>query len=280
MTDPTLVGQHGHDQSGGQVSLFDAPAVAAPATDDLERMAVISRCERYRYALMRAWSDGPRRVMFVGLNPSTADGMVEDPTLRRCIGFARAWGYDGLWMANLYGLRSPKPRALRLVDDPIGPTTDHWLAHMRERSDLVVACWGADPMATPERVAAVRAIVGDELHAIRVTKTRRPEHPLYLPGELRPIPYHQEDVAMSDTNHPRPPRPRKHRPGSTAFDTALLAKIKAEPGLTIPVLADAMECAQNQLYRVLPRLHKAGQVVRHGRGWHLAPEAEDARDAA
>jgi hypothetical protein len=158
-------------------------------------MAVISSCGRYRYALMRAWGDGARYVMFVGLNPSTADGSVEDPTLRRCIGFARAWGYDGLWMANLYGLRSPKPRALRLADDPVGPETDRWLRHMRDRSELVVACWGADPMATPERTAAVHAIVGDELQAIRITKSRRPEHPLYLPGDLRPVPYRQEAAA-------------------------------------------------------------------------------------
>jgi predicted transcriptional regulator of viral defense system len=77
---------------------------------------------------------------------------------------------------------------------------------------------------------------------------------------------------VSDSRDPRPPRPRKHRPGTKAFDAALLARIKAEPGLTIPVLADAMECAQNQLYRVLPRLHKEGVVVRVGRGWHLRDE--------
>jgi hypothetical protein len=166
-------------QSDSAARLFDVGETAAGEREDLERFAVISRCERYRYALSRAWTDGQRYVMFVGLNPSTADGMVEDPTLRRCIRFARDWGYDGLWLGNLYALRSPYPQELRRPGvEPVGPKTDHWLAHMRERAQLVVAAWGADPAAAA-RVPAALELLGD-VHCLGVTKDGAPRHPLYL----------------------------------------------------------------------------------------------------
>jgi DNA-binding IclR family transcriptional regulator len=81
---------------------------------------------------------------------------------------------------------------------------------------------------------------------------------------------------MSDTAHPRPRRPKKHRPGTNAFAATLLGLIKATPGQTIPALAEQMDCAQNQLYRVLPRMQKAGQVVKRGRGWYPTDSAEAA----
>jgi len=87
------------------------PAESAPATAALDQPgsgAEISDCQRYRYALWRRWADGPA-VLFVMLNPSTADARSDDPTIRRCIGFARSWDYAAVLVANLFALRTPTP---------------------------------------------------------------------------------------------------------------------------------------------------------------------------
>ena len=90
----------------------------------IARGAHFSRCGRYRYALRRTFPAGQGTVLFVGLNPSTADAHVDDPTIRRCMGFAAAWGHRELWVANLFALRSPYPDALLGADDPVGPRND------------------------------------------------------------------------------------------------------------------------------------------------------------
>jgi hypothetical protein len=97
--------------------------VSAPSLTAERAGAEFSPCRRYRYALYRDRGAllGPK-VMFVGLNPSTADETVDDPTIRRCIRFARDWGYDGLIMANLYAWRAPKPRDLYATEDQLAPS--------------------------------------------------------------------------------------------------------------------------------------------------------------
>jgi hypothetical protein len=181
----------------GQQALFDAPAPAAAApVEDLERFASISHCKRYRFALMRAWVPKPERyVMFVGLNPSTADGMVEDPTMRRCIRFARDWGFDGLWMGNLFAFRATDPA--NLPDDlaeAIGPpNVDPWLREMRGQSELCIAAWGAHASAQ-RRAAAVLELLGD-VQVLGVTKDGHPRHPLYMRADARPIPWTTTEAA-------------------------------------------------------------------------------------
>ena len=93
---------------------------------DMERSANFSRCRRYRYALWRRWAPGDDYGLLVGLNPSTADHRRDDPTIRRCIGFARDWGYSGLCVANLFAFRATYPRDLFAADDPVGPRNDAW----------------------------------------------------------------------------------------------------------------------------------------------------------
>lgn len=170
-----------------QATLFDA-ASPEPVREELERFASISRCKRYRFALMRAWVPDPQRyVMFVGLNPSTADGMIEDPTLRRCIGFARDWGFDGLWLGNLFAYRATDPKDI--PDDlaeAVGPqNVDPWLSWMRKNSALCVAAWGAHPAAA-RRVPAVVGLLGD-VHALGLTQDGHPRHPLYMRADSQPF---------------------------------------------------------------------------------------------
>ena len=104
--------------------------------------AVLSADRAYRYALWRAWDERLESVMFIALNPSTADERTDDPTLRRCMGFARNWGYGSVTMANLFAWRATEPRDLLTAPDPIGPDNDAWLERLAAQSGLVVAAWG------------------------------------------------------------------------------------------------------------------------------------------
>ncbi|MBL7251277.1 DUF1643 domain-containing protein [Alloalcanivorax sp. C16-2] len=154
--------------------------------DQMARSANFSRCRRYRYALWRRWRDGDDYLLLVGLNPSTADHRKDDPTIRRCIGFARDWGYSGLCVANLFAYRATYPRDLFAADDPIGPRNDWWLRRLAADAALVVAGWG-NHGTQGDRAARVRAWL-PALHCLRLNGSGEPAHPLYLPKTLTPFP--------------------------------------------------------------------------------------------
>ena len=153
------------------------------AAEALQRTAQLSPCRRYRYTLWRRWGNGPY-AMFVGLNPSTADETVDDPTIRRCIAFSRAWGYDALCMANLFAYRATKPADMLKQDDPIGPDNDAHLRQLAADAGVVVAAWGTHG-THGGRHRAVRKML-PALHYLRLTKNGHPGHPLYLPASLLP----------------------------------------------------------------------------------------------
>lgn len=155
-------------------------------TAPMGHSAVLSPCRTYRYALERRWGGGPF-VLFVGLNPSTADESADDPTIRRCIGFARAWGFGGLLMGNLFAYRATDPRDLVAAADPVGPDADVWLTTMAMRSGLVIAAWGAHAMAKRRAPDALAAL--GEVHALGATKDGSPRHPLYMRADSQPKPW-------------------------------------------------------------------------------------------
>lgn len=152
------------------------------------RNAIISACGQYRYGLERYWGNTLTRVLWIMLNPSTADGTSDDPTIRRCVGFTEAWGFSGLVVANLYAYRTPYPKALRTkyaaAGDIVGPDNDHWIKFMAERSSLVVCAWGQIG-PDPHRPPAVRRMLG-QVSALGFTKSGQPRHPLMLPKNLTP----------------------------------------------------------------------------------------------
>lgn len=121
------------------------------------------------------------------LNPSTADGCTDDPTIRRCVQFSRRWGFGGLAVANLFGLRSPDPIALRAAEDPVGPDNDTVLGALVAEAALVVAAWGAHPVAGI-RAAVIRPVLG-ATHCLGVTRGGHPRHPLYVPAATEPEPF-------------------------------------------------------------------------------------------
>ena len=155
----------------------------------MERNALFSPCRKYRYALTRTWgpqnAGGKGSAMFIGLNPSTADETVDDPTIRRCIAFAQNWGYDGLCMTNLFAYRATDPAIMLAQADPVGDENDSTLREMGETAGVVIAAWGTRGTYAG-RDTAVRRLL-PRLHYLRLTKDGHPGHPLYLPQTLTPI---------------------------------------------------------------------------------------------
>lgn len=141
----------------------------------------------YRYALWRRWdSENADYAMFIGLNPSTADETNDDATIRRCIRFAQDWGYSGLCMTNLFAFRATLPKVMKKAAYPVGKDNDRWLTECAQHAKVVVAAWGRDG-AFLHRNEMVKRLIPN-LHYLRLIKSGEPEHPLYLPKELTPIP--------------------------------------------------------------------------------------------
>jgi hypothetical protein len=152
--------------------------------------ATFSPCRRYRYHLHRTWSPGPR-IAFLMLNPSTADETEPDPTLTRCVGFARSWGCGGVDIVNLFGLVDRDPKVLRTARDPIGPENNSHVAAVARKAGRIVAAWGAFPGAR-DRANAMRlrlAVERVELLCLGVTKAGHPRHPLYLRADTQLVPW-------------------------------------------------------------------------------------------
>lgn len=145
----------------------------------------------YRYTLGRRWASGGKRVCFCLLNPSTADAKVLDPTLTRCFGYAKRWGFHTMDVANIFALRSTDPKGLRKIDDPVGPGNDAAIVKLAKRADLVIVGWGthASLNSRHEEVFNLLAPHCDP-HCLAITKHGYPKHPLYLRGDLEPRSFH------------------------------------------------------------------------------------------
>lgn len=155
----------------------------------INRETILSSCRTYRYTLWREFGGqlGDGYAMFIGLNPSTADEINDDPTIRRCIAFAKSWGYGALCMTNLFAFRATEPADMLAAVDPVGPDNNSYLMELSRGAGVVVAAWGTNGIHM-ERDKAVRDLVPN-LHCLRKTQAGHPGHPLYLPGNLIPAPF-------------------------------------------------------------------------------------------
>jgi hypothetical protein len=140
----------------------------------------------YRYLLWRSWDEQAGRVGFVMLNPSRADAIVNDPTLRRCLGLARSWGYGSLEVANLFAYCTAQPSELCRVSDPIGEENDRYLVALGQRVDHIIFAWG-NGGKLQSRDRAVMALLGDRqpIYCLGLTKLGQPKHPLYLRRDVQ-----------------------------------------------------------------------------------------------
>ncbi len=150
----------------------------------------------YRYRLWRnlelSITERPlRSVGFVMLNPSTATAELDDPTIRRCIGFARAWGFERMNVVNIFALRSTDPRALYGSDviDAVGPMNDHAILETAHECEFLVAAWGCHGKLNGRGEAVRNLLAAHDLRVLRLTRGGFPAHPLYLPSALVPSPW-------------------------------------------------------------------------------------------
>lgn len=152
-----------------------------------DRTTILSPCRTYRYTLWRDCGGmvGDGYAMFIGLNPSTADEVADDPTIRRCVAFAKSWGYGALCMTNLFAFRATAPGDMKSTADPVGPDNDQHLLRVARDAGVIVAAWGVNG-THQGRDAAVRALVPN-LHCLKLTSAGHPGHPLYLRSTLMPI---------------------------------------------------------------------------------------------
>ena len=157
----------------------------------MKKTAAISVCGRFRYSLTRCWSDDSPTMCFIMLNPSKADAAIDDPTVRRCIRFARDRGYGGISVVNLFAFRATDPAELKASGWLVGPDNDvHILRAVFDASEVVCA-WGANARGHP-RVVQVRNLISLWCVpvALGLTDDGVPRHPLYLRADsvLTPLP--------------------------------------------------------------------------------------------
>lgn len=158
--------------------------------------AILSLCGQYRYLLKRPSEiAAPEKgtAFFIMLNPSTADAENDDPTIRRCRGFARDWGCAGLVVANLYAYRSTDPSLLNQVSDPIGPENNAYLSSLASEFGDVICAWGNNAAIEREiEVADILKKAGARMWCLGTTKSGSPKHPLYLSRSTELIPWDRQ----------------------------------------------------------------------------------------
>jgi hypothetical protein len=172
-----------------------------PSTDTLDRLitqhggdlvvrrrAVFDQARTYRYLLEHRWADGPAMV-FVMLNPSTADANADDPTIRRAVGFARRERCGALVVVNLFALRTTDPSVLSAHPDPVGPDNDWVLRDTVRCGAPVVAAWGAHGALLGRAAAVARLLEPCRPLCLGLTASGHPRHPLYLPATAPLAPF-------------------------------------------------------------------------------------------
>lgn len=167
----------------------------------LSRSAEISECGRYRWWLRRSWLHGGngKVVCFIMLNPSTADALIDDPTIRRCIGFVKSWGYSTLSVRNLFALRATDPKELLTADNPTGGQRGDGELCASLTANLVVVAWGADVPFGRDGWFLKTVAKTFPLYCLRVTKNGSPQHPLYCRADLQPVPFNEAAKKLEES---------------------------------------------------------------------------------
>jgi hypothetical protein len=151
--------------------------------------AIISDDEKFRYLLWRRWDSTKPFVLFIGLNPSTADGETDDPTIRRCIKFAKDWGYGEIRMVNLFAYRATKPEDMMAAPNPYGDLNDFWVLNMMNRAKETVAAWGNKGSFKNQHEWMIALLdtrnPRQPVMCLGKNKDGSPKHPLYIKADKR-----------------------------------------------------------------------------------------------
>ncbi len=170
-----------------QIDLFGVKKAEKVKEIKEVRGAKFSVCRHWRYSLWRVWDPDKDKIIFIGLNPSTADENVDDATMCRLRGFSKSWDYGGFIMLNLFGYRSTDPRALKQDGDIIGPDNDKIIKEHISGVEKVVCCWGAHGALGGRSVAVIEMIKSCKVTpwCFGITGSGEPLHPLYLASDSR-----------------------------------------------------------------------------------------------
>lgn len=159
----------------------------------IEKTAAISKCGKYRYCLSRVWDKEKPKVLFIMLNPSTADSEKDDPTILRCIAFAKSWDFGSLYVINLYAFRATNPKDLLKATSIVGIDNEKWFKKMSNIADLIVGAWGNKAIISKINKSpdynSYNPIswINKPLHYLELSKDGyTPKHPLYLKKDLVP----------------------------------------------------------------------------------------------
>jgi hypothetical protein len=182
----------------------------------VKKHAVISDCGKFRYRLWRKWAEGSP-LLFVMLNPSTADAEEDDPTIRRCLKFAQAHAFGELEVVNLFAYRATDPADLKAAGYPVGPDNDAYIAAAVADSAAVCVAWGshAAGLVRPGIVLQQLVALGVKPQCLRITRSGYPQHPLMLPSSCRLMPFTEQEVNTArqrGTGHVPPPVARREWP--------------------------------------------------------------------
>lgn len=155
---------------------------------DAPSVALYSDCERYRYSLTRIWDDSAGRVHFCMLNPSTATEVQNDPTVERCERRARALGFGGFRVTNIFAWRDTDPRNMRAATDPIGPDNDTAILEAADWADQTICAWGTHGahLARGAQIESALRALGVPLFHLGLSKAGHPKHPLYIAYTQQP----------------------------------------------------------------------------------------------
>jgi hypothetical protein len=156
----------------------------------IDRNTTFSPCRKYRYTLWRTWELTKGYCQFIGLNPSTADETQDDPTIRRCINYAKLCGCGALCMTNIFAWRDTDPEKMKKAIDPIGPENDSCLMDVALKASLVIAAWGTHGVYL-YRGIKVKQILQNHcvLWCLGTNADGSPKHPLYLRKDAKVIPF-------------------------------------------------------------------------------------------
>lgn len=158
--------------------------------------ATFSSCEKYRYTLSRDWSDSDdkKRILFIMLNPSTADANKFDPTVKRCYTYAVKWGYNVMDVGNIYAYRATDPKDMLNAQkngiDIVGQDNDVSIQTMCDKADRIVCAWGSHGWSKHRAIAiknVLKCWYQHKTSCLKKCKDGSPSHPLYLKGDLLPI---------------------------------------------------------------------------------------------
>lgn len=153
----------------------------------MKRDAIFDQTGKYRYYLTREWDISLKKAGFILLNPSKADSHIDDPTVLRCIDYAKSWGYGGLIAVNLFAIKATDPNDMKQAKNPVGEDNDAYIVRALSESDFLVAAWGNDGLHINRSHGIIELLSKYKVYGLKITKQGQPQHLGRLSKTLKPF---------------------------------------------------------------------------------------------